>query len=548
MSKEFIPTIADPPEARRQDSVASDIPYPLLYGFGFTPETMSRLSPLERTGRYLVAAFDLEDGFDRQEVLEELLGFGFLSDPSAINSKDINLVPMYECLPSNYKNDFVNYVVHTLETIKFASDLVDRGSDDCYTDYGSYFLCADTKIAGAMVKPAILEFFEAYIKNSTSSEELRPVIESLLRCNENSFVENILLSESIEEESRLKIAVSCMNVLGVIPVIDMISEKAKDNEHLTILYNTLQGREVGEVMSELAGIYEKIEYAEYALNTETLNEQEVHFLIDNLPKDWDTADINMLDLGAGTGGHAFKASELGVGKVVAFDCMPKHIERIKQISTEKNIGVTAVEGDWNELVATLTTHGIAPHTFESFGCFTHTIMHNRTPEALLHWFDQLTLATTDNAVGLISIADTRSGVYKARVEHLKDIYKSLGVDSTRILQIFDGPTEDLMFNRMAISDEQFKCYLDLFGYRIRNTRERVIDEDSEVYTKDYIIEKDPNFTGFNPTHARKMFEIIGLNVNFSNSDIVIKSWRGFSLGVVMWVGWWNEKGNPPAVS
>ena len=328
---------------------------------------------------------------------------------------------------------------------------------------------------------------------------VRKVLENLETMDEIEVVTNIITSEGLSDSARLTLAVQGMNVFGVVPIIETITEHSKDNESLTNLYNTLQGQDIQEVMASLTQIYKSIDFHEYVLNNPELTLRESRIIQDQIQEFADkfgkpVQEVRVVDVGAGTGRLAVVLHDLGYN-ITALDYEQHHVKRIKEQAPSIKTSVA----DWHNMPFP-NGENFGDLSPEVFYCFGRTVLHNNTPEKMARFFDEMHRVLTPNGIGIIDIPK----IPEEKVSEVKDQYadeisrysahlESLGVETGKARNIFDGPDEKHKFNRMTTTDSQFRDYAKLFGFKVNKVEEAPIGDGDLFDNSYYIIEKDPDF-------------------------------------------------------
>lgn len=346
--------------------------------------------------------------------------------------------------------------------------------------------------------PLVVKATQAFAEEGNSAA-VRRVLENLETMGESEIAVDMLAAEGLSDEARLNIAVQQMNVFGVVPTIERISARDNKDEALTRLYRTLQGQDIETVMNNLTEVYKAVDFHEYVLNNPELTAREsalVQAQVEEYAKKVGKSpqEVRIIDVGAGTGRHSVALHKQGYD-VTALEYEHHHVQKIK----EQDPDIKAVVVDWHNVPY---PDGRYPNDVspEVFYCLGRTILHNNSPEKMARFFDEMHRVLGEDGVGIIDIPkvpedrvaeveDEYSDEIRRYAEHLE----SLGVEPGRARNIFDGPDEKHKFNRMAMTDTQFKAYAKLFGFRVKEVQDAPIGEAALFDNSYYVIEKDPEF-------------------------------------------------------
>lgn len=348
------------------------------------------------------------------------------------------------------------------------------------------------------VMPLVAQAVQAFAEDGNISI-VRRVFESLETMDETDTAAETLLASGLSDKARLNLAVQHMNVFGVVPTIDKISAKEEGNAGISRLYKTMQGKDIEEIMSSLTEVYKAINFHEYVLNNPELTARESNLIQEQVTEyarkvGKTPQQVRIIDVGAGTGRHSVALHRLGYD-ITALEFEQHHVKKIK----EQEPNVKIIVGDWHNIPYPdgRFNSDVSP---EFFYCLGRTILHNNTPEKMARFFDEMQRVLTYDGVGIIDIpkipeaeVSEVTDQYSAEIERYTKHLESLGVDPGRARNIFDGPDERHKFNRMTMTDAQFRAYAKIFGFKVANVEEMPIGEQDLFNNSYYVIEKDADF-------------------------------------------------------
>lgn len=352
--------------------------------------------------------------------------------------------------------------------------------------------------------------------------------------------QELLLQEQMTYNHRLMLSVSHANEFGFIPTIDTLAKAFKGEkgsqkyrDQLRSIYVTLQGEEVEAISSELEEIYNRVNFAEYALNNPDLTKREADLVeryAGNISK-----DAAILDIGAGVGRHSSELIQRGYKNVTAVEYQQNHIDFIRK----KHPQIKAIKGSWHDLVD--ITAG--PESYDIAYIFGRSITHNRTPQEMVHFFDQMTTVVKTQGKALVDFEDINWGARQERVQNLRNNLQRLGIKTTLGGEIFDGPNNNERFNRLVLRSEQVKTIADIFGLKVV-ANERLPIEGGEFDNVYYVFEKDGSFDPRNITRQDLHEALFDLGILRSKDakvyNMYIESW-GMTIGQAYIFGLDNEK-------
>jgi len=372
------------------------------------------------------------------------------------------------------------------------------------------------------------------------SETLTGLLNTLRSIGERKAAFDFLLKEETTEEELLRYAVGCMNSFGVLPTVEYISTNLEGRPGLSRLYKTIEGEEdITQIMSTLSQVYKSVEFQSYVLNHGELTQREAT-LIEDLVGDTakrdgkPTSAVRVFDVGAGTGRHAVRLKNAGYD-VFALEYEPHHAKIIKDQSPDLEV----VSADWHAMPL---QKGIsAENPPEVFYCLGRTILHNNTPEKMLRFFDDLQRVTSNTAQGVIDIpkiSESDSGIvtnpYDKEITRFADHLSDLGVENIKSRNIFDGPDEKHKYNRMALTDTQFRSYAKLLGFKVSHVEGSPINEEGLFDNSYYFLEKDPDFdiSQLTAQELRGSLRELGLFDPGVDYNTYVEAW-GLPLGLAI---------------
>ena len=159
-----------------------------------------------------------------------------------------------------------------------------------------------------------------------------------------------------------------------------------------------------------------------------------------------------------------------------------------------------------------------------------SLLHNRTPLEMLKCLDEIKRVTSPDALGVIDFPNIDiPGVYKERVQHLKENYTRLGVEESVAALIFDGPDTGNKYNRMALSEDQLNTYGKLLGLRFSLMGELSMGDGDTIKNDYYLVEKDPSYnpTVFSVDDLEAMLKNIGVQDLRTFETKFINAWGMF---------------------
>lgn len=388
-----------------------------------------------------------------------------------------------------------------------------------------------------VLMPVIAEGVYIFAEDG-DNDIVRHVLENLETMGEADLAADLLAIESLSDQARLNIAVQQMNVFGIVPTIERISARSGNSEALTKLYSTLQGQDIEALMTNLTEVYKAVDFHEYVLNNPELTGQEAALIRSKIQKYANRVgkrpeEVRIVDIGAGTGRHTVALHKQGL-KVTALEFEPHHVQKIK----EQDPDIKAAVVDWYNIPY---PEGSFPNDIspEVFYCLGRTILHNNSPEKMVRFFDEMQRILVDGGVGIIDIPK----IPEDRITEVNDEYsdeinryashlESLGVEPGKARNIFDGPDEKHKFNRMAMTDTQFRAYAKLFGFKVTEVQEAPIGEAALFDNAYYVVEKDTDFKieELSPEEFRAASVAIGLLDPGVDYNRKINSWE-VPLGV-----------------
>jgi hypothetical protein len=182
-------------------------------------------------------------------------------------------------------------------------------------------------------KDSIIPLLQEAITASADAqkkEEVRQIFQGLDNIGADTEAGNLVVVEGLSDETRLEVAVGYINTFGFINVVDLIAAKIKDESisvelkhQLEVLYRRIQGDEAREIAAELSEVYTKIDFSQYKINEDELTRQEASE-IERITQELkviqegtkDVKQIEILDLGAGTGRHSLRLRRRGFNVTV----------------------------------------------------------------------------------------------------------------------------------------------------------------------------------------------------------------------------------------
>ena len=388
-----------------------------------------------------------------------------------------------------------------------------------------------------ILMPIIMKATQNFAEEG-SAHVVRRVFEKLETIYEDQNATEMLFTKGLSDRARLNLAVQHMNVFGVVPTIDRISAKEAGNPAISRLYKTLQGKDIEEVMSSLTEVYKAVNFHEYVLNNPELTARE-SVLIQEQVKEYaekvrkNPKQVRVIDIGAGTGRHSVALHRLGYD-VTALEFEQHHVKKIK----EQEGDIKAIVADWHNIPYPNGRYNDETSP-EVFYCLGRTILHNNTPEKMARYFDEMQRVLTYRGVGIIDIpiipeerVSEVTNQYSAEIQRYTEHLESLGVEPGRARNIFDGPDERHKFNRMTITDAQFRAYSKLFGFRVKKVEEAKIGDNDLFNNAYYVIEKDPDFVvdDMKPQEFRDAVASIGLLDPGIDYNRYVDAW-GLPLGI-----------------
>lgn len=394
---------------------------------------------------------------------------------------------------------------------------------------------------------------------------LRTVLEQLWAVNEQLLADGVLLSQALSHEARVSFLIQYINVFGFVQAVDVLSAGIKDAEtvsgneeyvtNLRLVYNLIEGEDVERVMDRLERVYSEVDFSRYALNRAELTASEVS-IVESAVEAYckktgrEPKEVRIFDDGAGTGRHYLELLRRGYTQVIALDAQQEHVEQMEDRAWEilaqngSDEAPLVVRGDWHALpfensfdieMGRIENAVVEPP--EVFYCLGRSVHHNRTPLQMLSWMDELYRVTSHDAVGVVDIADIDWGVYDENVKGFESNLARLGLDPIRAHVIFDGPDNAHKFNRMVLTDSQFREFCALTGFRVISSQRTELGEEGAVGNIYYTLEKDDNFdpAQISAERLRTFAAELGLMDPGTNYDTFVHAW-GMTLGQALLYG------------
>ena len=352
--------------------------------------------------------------------------------------------------------------------------------------------------------------------------------------NETSFADLIIVDKRLNFDEKMKFMVCFMNQFGLVKGIDFLASNINKSDDLKKVYDRFEGKELKKRFVALETLYSDVDFEKY--NSEEFTKKEVNLIKSEVAEfsnknDCKVKAVNILDIGAGTGRHSVALFQEGY-KITALEVQSNHIAKIK--SKEPKLKI--IPESWSDLSLDL---GI--DSFDFAYCLERTALHNRTPQDMLRFFDNVSGVLSKKGRLMIDFADISVGEYKERVDGFKNNLKDLGVKETMVNHIFDGVDDDHQFNRMAPNKEQIDAYSKLVGLKlVKEAIADVVEKDGEITNNYYVFEKDPEFKANNLSNTLSLFKTIGIYDEGVDYNQMVKS-LGMTIGQVMIYGVNNEE-------
>jgi len=379
-----------------------------------------------------------------------------------------------------------------------------------------------------LIKPIKLSLATSAESTEVQGEDIRVALASLIVGGEREVAVSVILQEGISPEARLRLAVELINVLGVVEAIEELLPFV-EREEIKELLARIQG-DVGEaVMPTLSSVYQAIEFQQYALNNRELTKKESE-LIQNVVKQYaeeqgiDPRDVNIADIGGGTGRLALALHEAGLG-VTAYEFEEKHTAYMKKQAPE----LAVVQADWHNMPLSDASES---EGVDVFYCLGRTILHNNTPEKMARFFDEMNRITKNGGVGLIDIPEVGDVVdmddeYARNIKEYGGHLESLGVLPQVAKNLYDGPDKDHRYNRMAVTPEQFGYYAELFGFMVEEVSSEEVGGEGGFDNSYYKISKVPDFdiADMDPREMLKGLYAVGLYRPGVDYNRIVHAWQ-----------------------
>lgn len=431
------------------------------------------------------------------------------------------------------------------------------------------------KVGVEMVTPILQESLPFLSQSPEGKASIRRVFEDLQASEQKEAADKLLLAENLDDDSRLAVAVQYINTYGFIPAIEVISQSANERDDIHVLYSRLEGNTVNEIMKELWEVYRRYEqtadFGDYYDNEITKKEI-------SLVEKWseivaaifgkDRGELYTASLAAGKGRMAIAMRDRGF-KVVAIEPQEDFARAIETQSQGQ--GIRVVKKKWEDLTVEdlgnevtqkdLQAQYADAEYLESVGGLEKAIRlklirkrnligielgestgrnlpHGNTPQKLLTALDTIRSISKDEAIWIVDFMDPYTGRYKKNIDSLRKNLLNLGVDPFQANFTFEGPREDLRFNRMTVSREQMEAYAELLGFKIREVVEDVIGVGEASFKNIYyVLEVDKDYYPgkFGRERLQELMSITGLRDPGVDLNEKVKSWD-LSIGQALLFG------------
>lgn len=478
---------------------------------------------------------------DYYNALDNFLWYGIseekLTEHKGLNGDDIKdlkaggygiLTEMIDELPSNLQGSFIKFLNEEMKL---------PWEDDVSTTSYHSEKRGKFKIEFNNVKEQLLPIYEKLVKLSVENgnkDNLRNIFYGFKNVDSDKEAQNTLEVDGLSDEQRLQVVVEYANVFGYMHTIDFLSRKIKSEGLGTSLrkqygyvYGELEGEKAQGIAADLSvDIYQKIDFSQYALNHPEVTAREADVLervimsLENVVEA-NKHNIEIFDVGAGVGRHSLELAKRGYQKITALDFEQKHIDYIR----EHNPEIKTIQGNWHELDK---LYGKKADLVFIFG---RSITHNRTPQEMLHCFDQLVGVTKENGRLCFDFEDYSYGLRGEKISSLRKNITAKGIVPLRSEIIFDGPDDSHRFNRQILRPDQVKAVSDLFGLKIVSNEHQSFGDSTEVKDVYYTLEKDSevDIKSMTQSEFNENLRVLGLLDAGTDYDVYIDAW-GMTLG------------------
>lgn len=346
----------------------------------------------------------------------------------------------------------------------------------------------------------------------------------LLSSEAKDIADTALRTGDLDEDVRLQFAVDYINTFGFVSCVDVISPLAKTHPEFKKLYETINGREVEEVVQAVSELYTKSLNEFMGHYAPEVTEREVGLtksvLLSQAGKSLEEATV--LDLAAGFGRVSSALVAAGCKNVVSVEPQDDFLERLNTLAEQADGRLRVVRGVWDnlsELGVEKADLGI---------CVGRSLPHANTVPKLVRALSQMT-ATCDN--WLVDFPDPAVGIYKTNSDNLLASLVSLGIDPEKTPLLHDSPDGRHFCNRMIVNEDQLKMLGELLGFTVEVVDEDSIGENNDIRNVYYLLKKDPNFDVTELCGDRLMAITADLDLRRPGTDfnMYIPAW-GMSLG------------------
>lgn len=415
-----------------------------------------------------------------------------------------------------------------------------NGSAD-YAQECSVFLDQFKPQAFSIFEKAVVDSSKKLTESGDGKEKLviQKVFDGYKNIEAKHLATSILLSDSLNYQQRQRVLVEYINTFGFVAAADLLSRISQDDsnslqQECQELYRWIQADQVDEIHNTLSQVYENISsehdkpgFAEYKRNTQELTNLEA----DKVEALGTEENTTFLDVGAGTGRLTVELAKRGK-RVTAVEFLPSHIEEIHHSLATTGHEAGVIEGNWHELDKL-----VSGEQFDVVFCLGRTMMHNRTPEEYVSFFDQITRAVKSGGKIMVDVASSESGEAKTHLDKIVTHLRSIGVTNIDANVLFDGPDEHNKYNRRLLTLEQVKTMALLFGLELKEVEQQENQGVDNLYVTMTKLNQSKSLSG---SECRDALHIIGVLNRGVDLNQYVESF-GMTLGQLYLYGMGAEE-------
>lgn len=390
----------------------------------------------------------------------------------------------------------------------------------------------------------------------------RDVFQACANLGYNDEAKAFIVDERLDEAGALEASVQYANVYGFMGLVDVLAKSVKDEGlpesvrgRCRSIYSKVHAEEASRISAELAEVYSRVRFEEYALNAEALTQEELQIIEDSMKSLGIGKDSVVVDVGAGVGRHAKMLTDLGYSKVIAVEAQPEHVAYMRNNCPD----VEVIGGSWSDMSKSQNDGGVGLEVADYAYILGRSATHNRTPYQMLGCFDQLQAILKKRGGGMVDFENIESGERQKRVKALSENLAKIGIEAGVGGEIFDGPSDDERFDRLILEPNQVAAMFKLVGVEPDGTVSKVVDGGGfeNVYYK-FKKPENSNLSLMRREEFNKLCLEVGLfKPGVDYQEVYVEAW-GMTLGqALVYVELFgldnhyfrslNEKGEAPRV-